>query len=205
MIARTTAVTYALLLPACAGNPPAQSPDSEPHDRAAYSDENNSSNTTNIATDSSPRVSDRDGIDDSEAMNSDDDGTTDVTPTQRVPKTINATNSSGSGDTTNVDEPSSAASAKNTVNERQDRGRKLTPMAQGNSDAELKITASIRQSIMKDDSLSFNAKNAKVITVGSKVTLEGLVNTETEKARIEALARLTEGVTAVDNHLLVDK
>jgi osmotically-inducible protein OsmY len=78
-------------------------------------------------------------------------------------------------------------------------------MDQGNSGTETKITAAVRQAMMSDKSLSFTAKNVKVITVGSRVTLRGPVKSEQERASIEALAKRTAGVSEVDNQLEVKK
>jgi len=95
--------------------------------------------------------------------------------------------------------------ADNTkVNDR-DRHGTLTPMDQGNSTSEVKITAAIRKGLMGDKSLSTTAKNVKVITVGSKVTLRGPVKSDQEKASIQALARQTAGVSEVDDQLEVKK
>ena len=91
------------------------------------------------------------------------------------------------------------------VNERDRRGAALTPVDQGNSASETKISAAIRKAMVADKSLSFTAKNAKVITVGTKVTLRGPVKSEQEKASIEALAKQTAGVSEVDNQLEVKK
>jgi hyperosmotically inducible protein len=95
--------------------------------------------------------------------------------------------------------------ADNTKTNDRDRQGALTPMNQGNSEAELKITASIRKGMMSDKVLSFAAKNTKVITVGTKVTLRGPVKTDQEKIEIEALARQTAGVSDVENQLEVSK
>lgn len=106
-----------------------------------------------------------------------------------------------------VDQPGSAdrtPHADNTGNNTRDReGASVTPIDQGNSGNETKITAAIRKEMMSDKSLSFTAKNAKVITQGKNVTLRGTVKTEAERAIIEAIARHTEGVAAVVNQLEV--
>jgi hypothetical protein len=95
--------------------------------------------------------------------------------------------------------------ADNTkINER-DRQGALTPMDQGNSGAEIKITAAVRKALMADKALSFTAKNVKVITIGNKVTLRGPVKSDQERASIEALAKQTTGVSEVDNQLEVKK
>lgn len=79
----------------------------------------------------------------------------------------------------------------------------LTPMNQGNSKSETQITADIRKTVMADKSLSFTAKNVKIITQGTKVTLRGAVKSDAEKSSIENEARNTAGVTDVDDQIIV--
>jgi len=78
-----------------------------------------------------------------------------------------------------------------------------TALSQGNSVAELKITAGIRRAVMFDTSLGFGARNVQIITMGTKVTLRGLVGSENERGAIEAHARAQTGVTAVDDLIAV--
>ncbi|MES1179479.1 MAG: BON domain-containing protein [Myxococcales bacterium] len=94
-----------------------------------------------------------------------------------------------------VDRTAQAASdADNTRVNRRDRGgATLTPMDQGPSDADRKITRDIRQAVMNDSALSFTAKNVKIITVGGRVTLRGPVKTEAERTAIESAARKVVG------------
>lgn len=95
--------------------------------------------------------------------------------------------------------------ADNTgINERDRKGAGLTPLDQGNSAEDTRITADIRKALMKDDSLSFNAKNVKVITRSGNVVLRGPVKTTLEKARIDAVARTVGGVLEVDDQLEVE-
>jgi len=101
-------------------------------------------------------------------------------------------------------QPSSGAAPDNSgVNARDKDGKALTPMDQGGSEADRKITQQIRQAVMKDGSLSFNAKNVKIITVNGKVTLRGPVKTAAERTAIEAAAKSAAGVNQVDNQLEV--
>ena len=59
---------------------------------------------------------------------------------------------------------------------------------------------------MKDKSLSFTAKNVKIITIGGKVTLRGPVKSDAERAAIEAAARRAVGSGAqVDSQLEISK
>jgi osmotically-inducible protein OsmY len=67
------------------------------------------------------------------------------------------------------------------------------------------VTQHIRQAVMKESSLSFTAKNVKIITVNGKVTLRGPVNSAEERATIEAAARKVAGVIQVENLLEVKK
>lgn len=112
-------------------------------------------------------------------------------------------------DTTAQTEPRAAdgtVAATNTKLNERDRGpSNLTPMNQGNSKEELRITQAIRKSVIADKGLSFNAKNVKIITIGTKVTLRGPVANEQEKASIASRAKQTPGVTDVDDQLEIKK
>jgi len=101
---------------------------------------------------------------------------------------------------------SSAPSTKpdnSKVNQRDQSSAALTPMDQGSSEADRKITQQIRQDLMKDKSLSFTAKNVKIITIDGKVTLRGPVKSDAERSAIEAAARRVTG--NVDSQLEVSK
>ncbi len=101
---------------------------------------------------------------------------------------------------------SASPNADNTKNNKRDaHGSTLTPIDQGNSKSETDITASIRRGVVGEKSLSFTAKNVKIITTGTKVTLRGPVKSDSEKATIEKLAKNTAGVTDVDDQLEVKK
>jgi hyperosmotically inducible periplasmic protein len=94
------------------------------------------------------------------------------------------------------------APANNTANNVRDRNAKtLTPMNQGNSKRDLRITAEIRKRVMADEKLSTTAQNAKIITRGAVVTLRGPVATAEEKAKLQDAARKVRGVKRVDNKL----
>ncbi|MGJ0515514.1 MAG: BON domain-containing protein [Methylomicrobium sp.] len=91
---------------------------------------------------------------------------------------------------------------ENTERNVRDRGETtLTPEDQLQNEGDLQITASIRQAITDDDSLSVNAHNVKVITRNGTVTLRGPVDSEAEKTRLQAIAQKTSGVNQVDNQL----
>ena len=80
----------------------------------------------------------------------------------------------------------------------------VTPEEQGGEEGDREITAAIRRAIVKDDSLSLNAHNVKIITRDGTVTLRGPVESTAERTKIAQLAEKTEGVTRVDNQLEID-
>ena len=87
------------------------------------------------------------------------------------------------------------------INER-DRSRETqTSGDQSNSSADLKITQTIRQALMKDSELSTTAKNVKIITNNGQVTLRGPVKTAQEKAKIDQLAKSAAGGAHIDDQL----
>lgn len=74
---------------------------------------------------------------------------------------------------------------------------------QGNSKSEVQTVAAIRKRMVASKTLSFGAKNATVITQGAKCTLRGTVKSDAERSEIEGIARNTDGITEVDNQLVV--
>jgi hyperosmotically inducible periplasmic protein len=101
--------------------------------------------------------------------------------------------------------PTAAPPDNTKRNERDRDSAALTPTDQGNGESDLKITQRIRQAVMADGSLSFNAKNVKIITVGGKVTLRGPVKSDAERAAIDAAAKNVAGAGQVDNQIEVKK
>ena len=98
--------------------------------------------------------------------------------------------------------PPSQTAPDNTGRNVRDRsGATLTPGDQSTRKADLKLTRSLRQAVVADDSLSTNAHNIKIITIKGVVTLRGPVNSTQEKATIDAKAQQIAGATKVDNQL----
>jgi osmotically-inducible protein OsmY len=96
--------------------------------------------------------------------------------------------------------------ADNTARNVRDQNQEtLTPIDQGNNEKDLKITQEIRKAIIDDESLSFDARNIKVITLESVVTLRGPVENDLEKATIAEKAQKVAGVARVDNQLDVKR
>jgi sporulation protein YlmC with PRC-barrel domain len=94
--------------------------------------------------------------------------------------------------------------ADNTARNVRDRDeRTLTPLDQGNSKADVSITAQIRKEIVAGRNMSVNAKNVKIITNAGRVTLRGPVNTAEEKRLIGEIAARIARFENVDNQLEV--
>lgn len=97
------------------------------------------------------------------------------------------------------------AEPDNTKKNMRDRdGRTLTPMDQGNSQADIDITARIRREVVARDGLSVNAQNAKIITNDGRVTLRGPVDSTEEKKILGDIANQSAGGAKVDNQLEVE-
>ena len=76
-----------------------------------------------------------------------------------------------------------------------------TAEKQSNSKDDLALTQKIRQAVMKDGSLSMNAKNVKIIARDGKITLKGPVDSQQEKDTIAAKAGEIAGKDKVENQL----
>jgi hyperosmotically inducible protein len=95
-----------------------------------------------------------------------------------------------------------AASADNSgVNQRDRSSQTKTAFDQPNDQADIKLAAAVRRSIVKDKSLSMTAHNVKFIAAQGVVTLRGPVNNADEKAKVEADVKNVAGVNSVDNQL----
>ena len=87
------------------------------------------------------------------------------------------------------------------INARDKDNTTLTPEDQKETKKDIRITAHIRKTVVKDKSLSIDAQNAKIITRSGVVTLRGPVANEAESKRLEKIAKHTRGVKKVDNQL----
>jgi osmotically-inducible protein OsmY len=95
--------------------------------------------------------------------------------------------------------------ADNTAKNARDRNSDtLTPTDRGGSAADRELTAKIRQAIVKDDALSVQAHNVKIITIDGSVTLRGPVKSASEKAAITAQAQRIAGAERVDDQLEIE-
>ena len=95
--------------------------------------------------------------------------------------------------------------ADNTGKNVRDRDdQSVTAADKSNDPADLKLTADIRKMVVGDDSLSMMAKNVKIVTINSSVTLRGPVENEKEKAAIESPAKQA-GAKKITNELEIKK
>ena len=112
----------------------------------------------------------------------------------------------GVGVLMNAQEPNSQtpAAADNTKTNQRDRSaNEPTADQQKDNRSDRDITQQIRQSIVKDKSLSTYGHNVKVITQNGQVTLKGPVKSEDEKKAIEAKAAEVAGENKVTSELNV--
>jgi len=78
-----------------------------------------------------------------------------------------------------------------------------TAEKQSNSKDDLALTQKIRQAVVKDGSLSMNAKNVKIIARDGTITLQGPVDSQQEKDTIATKAREIAGKDKVEDQLEV--
>ena len=112
----------------------------------------------------------------------------------------------GVGVLMNAQEPNSqtpAASDNTKTNQRDRSANEPTADQQKDNRSDRDITQQIRQSIVKDKSLSTYGHNVKVITQNGQVTLKGPVKSEDEKKAIEAKAAEVAGENKVSSELNV--
>ena len=89
------------------------------------------------------------------------------------------------------------------VNARDKNASEPTADQQENNRSDRDITKRIRQSIVKDKSLSTYAHNVKIVSQGGMVTLKGPVRSEAEKHTIETKAAEVVGRDKVTSELAV--
>jgi len=109
----------------------------------------------------------------------------------------------GSGAFAIAQEPATQPTAPDNtkVNERDRSNDEPTADQQKDNRSDQDITQQIRQSIMKDKSLSTYAHNVKIITQNGQVTLKGPVRSEDEKKTVETKAAEVAGENKVTSQL----
>lgn len=109
----------------------------------------------------------------------------------------------GSGALALAQEPATQPVAlDNTKVNQRDRSKdEATADQQKDNRSDQDITQQIRQSIVKDKSLSTYAHNVKIITQNGQVTLKGPVQSEAEKKTVETKATEVAGENKVTSQL----
>jgi len=87
------------------------------------------------------------------------------------------------------------------VNTRDRAKGEVTADQQKDNPSDLDMAKRIRQSVIKDKSLSTYAHNVKIVVQGGQVTLKGPVRSEEEKKSIEAKAAAVAGAGKVTNEI----
>jgi hyperosmotically inducible periplasmic protein len=107
-------------------------------------------------------------------------------------------------DTTATSSSSAAVAADNTKSNKQDpSNRSQTADRQTNNATDLELTKRIRQGVLADKTLSTYAHNVKIVAVNGTVTLNGVVRSADEKARIGETSAAIAGAEHVVNDLKV--
>jgi osmotically-inducible protein OsmY len=89
------------------------------------------------------------------------------------------------------------------INQRDAAPQAKTPIDQNENQADINVTAKIRQQVLEVKDLSMDARNAKIITADGKVTLRGPVKSAEERETLNRIARDVAGEGNVDNQLEV--
>lgn len=111
-----------------------------------------------------------------------------------------ATDTPGSTQTTKAPAPDNSA-----ANTKANSETGITAQEAGNTESDVKLTAKIRQALVKDKKLSTYAHNVKIITENGQVVLKGPVKSEAEKQDVENKAGRIAGVDRVRSELEVAK
>ena len=99
---------------------------------------------------------------------------------------------------------SDSTKADNTKRNSSEKNKNTdTAEKQSNSKDDLALTQKIRQAVVKDGSLSMNAKNVKIIARDGVITLQGPVDSQQEKDAIATKAREIAGKDKVEDQLEV--
>jgi osmotically-inducible protein OsmY len=111
-----------------------------------------------------------------------------------------ATDTASSTQTTKAPAPDNSA-----VNTKANSETGITAQEAGNTESDVKLTAKIRQALVKDKKLSTYAHNVKIITENGQVVLKGPVKSEAEKQDVESKAGRIAGTDRVRSELEVAK
>jgi hyperosmotically inducible protein len=111
--------------------------------------------------------------------------------------------SAATRDGTTTSSSSVSAAPDNTKSNKQASNRSQTADRQTNNATDLELAKRIRTEVMADKTLSTYAHNVKIVAVDGTVTLNGVVRSADEKARIGETSASVAGAEHVVNDLKV--
>ena len=116
-----------------------------------------------------------------------------------------ASTTTAPGTTADTTPPPGTRPDNTAINQRDaaDLTKAKTPIDQDEDQADLNITAKIRQRVVAEKDFSINAQNVKIMTQDGMVTLRGPVNSKAEVDKIGEFAKDVAGAGKVDNQLEV--
>lgn len=91
--------------------------------------------------------------------------------------------------------------APDNTGRNRDRDNRVEADDQSNAAADVEAVAGIRRALTRDDSLSMQAHNVKIVVQGNRVTLRGPVRDAAEKHKVETIVRRAAGNRQVVNEL----
>lgn len=91
--------------------------------------------------------------------------------------------------------------APDNTGRNRDRDNRVEADDQSNAPADVEAVAGIRRALTRDDSLSMQAHNVKIVVQGNRVTLRGPVRDAAEKHKVETIVRRAAGNRQVVNEL----
>jgi osmotically-inducible protein OsmY len=93
-----------------------------------------------------------------------------------------------------------ATSADDTAHNRRDPNNAVTADQGASHGDDLALTAQVRRALIRDDALSTDAHNVKIVVDRGVVTLAGPVASADERSKVETIAEAVPGTARVVNN-----
>ena len=90
------------------------------------------------------------------------------------------------------------------INKQAEANGEANAQSQSNSKSDIELTRRIRRSVVKNKSLSVDAKNIKIITSGGTVLLKGPVKSQREKNRLKKIAAGIAGSNHITDEIEIE-
>ena len=97
-----------------------------------------------------------------------------------------------------------AATSRSDNTDMNERGKSAATKAaqkQTNRERDRKLMATVRRAVVDEKTRSTSAHNVKIVALNGAINLRGPVNNESEKKKVEELAKQVRGATSVANQL----